>query len=84
LRTASSIDESSFSSYIYPKNLDILSEKSPLVHESRNKDNKRSAALLKKLCPRMVVAENVKELNGNILIYKGDEIEDKRERILRY
>ncbi len=39
--------------------------------------------LLKNLRPGMVVAEDVKDLNGNVLIHKGAEVEDKHERILK-
>jgi len=42
-----------------------------------------AVVLLKNLRPGMVVAEDVKDLNGNILIQKGVEIEEKHERILK-
>ncbi len=42
-----------------------------------------ATVLLKNLRPGMVVAQDVRDLNGNILIYKGAEIEDKHERILK-
>jgi len=42
-----------------------------------------AVVLLKNLRPGMVVAAEVKDLNGNVLIHKGAEIEDKHERILK-
>jgi hypothetical protein len=42
-----------------------------------------AVVLLKNLRPGMLVAEDVKDLNGNILIYKGVELEDKHEKILK-
>jgi hypothetical protein len=42
-----------------------------------------AVVLLENLRHGMIVAADVKDLNGNILIFKGGEIEDKHEKVLK-